>query len=120
MCACIGVNAALYYVGPACLGLAFFALIGKIFYTNCFTDLDPVKSKPAWVQSMAHYAEVVIGGKKDPYNWQRPAEVAPNVYVGPWSNEIAMEPLTSEASGARMYDESIDLRLRYASQEEDS
>ena len=130
MCACIGVNDALYYLGPAFIGLAFFALVGKLFFTNCFMEDHPLDSQPEWVKTAAHYAEQAIGGEKDPYGFNTPGRLP--WYDGPMvagplvtktttttvTDVYNMETIRAPSyapSGPKMYDESIDTRLRYAS-----
>ena len=132
MCACIGVNYSLYYLGPAFIGLAFFALVGKIFFTNCFMDDHPLEGKPEFVKQTAEMAEKIIGGTKDPYKsprndfgYMNPMMVTSTTTTTMVTDTYQMDTMrvmsdpgaaaTSAAAGPKMYDESIDTRLRYAS-----
>ena len=125
MCTCIPVEPALYYLGPAFLGLGCFALIGKIYFTNFFWVEDPLPNalKPA----LAQY-EKYLGGVKDPYGhkkYGKPIQKPIMTYYGPMSTNQGLDVVQMEtfqdASFAeapplpKMYDESIDTRLRYTS-----
>lgn len=127
MCACIGADHDLYYIGPATVGLGCFALVGKIFYTNVMWKEDPVpqKMKPT-VSKMGKMFTPVLGSS-DPYGLKSGAAYGGRrttertVYLGPMSttsatNVVQMEPFTyPRMADPKMYDESIDTRQRYAS-----
>ena len=116
MCACIGVNNALYYIGPAAIGLAFFALIGKCFFTLSW-DEDPL---PPSVKRHALTFEKMLVGVKDPYGLQsgKAYKSTPvvRVYHGPMTTTTVTTTETLSHQ-PQTFDESIDTRFGYVSKE---